>query len=284
MKVKDLYNKLNSINSNHKMKKGKLPLNVEVLNTPYISNEILSKIDWKYDTYLVTYKYKNKEQEIYINSNVKLGKSLINKIIKVKKFIKNDRPLYINLFLTNIRKKIDFNKNEIGPNEVNSGCTTHFLNKKDENGHIFIWRKEELDKVLIHELLHSFKLDFDTDGGAKSEGHIEAVAVLFNLMLKNKDFNKFNSQFKKQDKHFKKQMGKLLYYINDNTKIDTHIQEYYFDKSLILKDLPYFLKYLKNNNFKYNHEAYQKILNRNKKKYNTNVKPVKGKYLNMCCI
>ena len=92
-------------------------------------------------------------------------------------------------------------------------------------------------KVLIHEMLHSFQLDLDypSSSDAKSEGHIESLTVLIKLMLKDKNFKNFDKNLKKQDKHFTKQMGKLLYYINDDTKINTHVQEYYFDKSYILE-------------------------------------------------
>ena len=75
-----------------------------------------------------------------------MTKKIIKNMIKVKKLIKNDKPLYVNLFLTNDKKKLDFSKNEIGPHEVNSGCTTHLISSLDQNGKIFIWRKEELEK------------------------------------------------------------------------------------------------------------------------------------------
>ena len=47
----------------------------------------------------------------------------------------------------------DYSRPQISINNINSGCTTI---KK-----ILIWRTEEFDKVLIHELIHFYKLEND---------------------------------------------------------------------------------------------------------------------------
>ena len=269
-----LHKKLNNINSNHNIIKTKLPLDTSTLDTPYISDKILSNIDWQYDTFIISYNNKN---QIIIHTNSKLSKKLIKNMIKIKKFMKNNKILHINLFLTDDIKQLDYSKNEIGPHEVNSGCTTHFLNEPDKNGKIFIWRKEELEKVLIHEMLHSFQLDLH--GDTKSEGHIEAMAVLFKLILKNKNYKNMVKDLAKQNKHFDKQMNKLLNYINNDTKITTHIQEYYFDKAYILKEPDKFVEYLNKNNNRFNELEYEELLIANK----TNIKKtkIKGKRLRM---
>lgn len=41
---------------------------------------------------------------------------------------------------------------------INSGATVHDLLK--ETVELFIWRKEEIEKVLLHEMIHTLKLDF----------------------------------------------------------------------------------------------------------------------------
>ena len=41
---------------------------------------------------------------------------------------------------------------------INSGATVH--NLLEETVELFIWRKEEIEKVLLHELIHTLKLDF----------------------------------------------------------------------------------------------------------------------------
>lgn len=58
-------------------------------------------------------------------------------------------------------KKV-FSKNPLSPREVNSGVT--FIEKAEHqhthNGKIVLFRKEEVYKVCIHELIHSFHMDY----------------------------------------------------------------------------------------------------------------------------
>jgi hypothetical protein len=60
------------------------------------------------------------------------------------------------------------------PDNINSGGTIHHLNKV----HIVLFRKEESDKVLIHELVHCLKLDF-----AMSEVYWNHKLVINNEIL-----------------------------------------------------------------------------------------------------
>ncbi len=58
--------------------------------------------------------------------------------------------------------KKQFSKNPLSPREVNSGVT--FIEKAEaqhiHNGKIVLFRKEEVYKVCIHELIHSFHMDY----------------------------------------------------------------------------------------------------------------------------
>ena len=58
-------------------------------------------------------------------------------------------------------KKV-FSKNPLSPREVNSGVT--FIEKAEaqhnHNGKVVLFRKEEVYKVCIHELIHSFHMDY----------------------------------------------------------------------------------------------------------------------------
>ena len=276
MEINDLYNKLNNMKIKYKLVKKKLPLNREELTTHFISDELLSKIDWNYTSYIIEI---NNKPEIYINSNTKLPKKIILTIIKVKKLLKNKYPLYINLFLTNERKQFT-NKKMIGPHQVNSGSTTTFIDG-NENGKVFIWRKEELQKVLIHELLHAFRMDTHCNDRV-SEGHIEACATILTIILNLKNEKGFNKEFKKQKVHFEKQMGKIYNFVVKNKpEIDTHVNEYYFDKAFVLEDPQKFMKYMMKNNFKYNEKEYKKLLKDNQKKTKYKIKNRSGKYLKM---
>lgn len=66
--------------------------------------------------------------------------------------------LVMNLFLININKKIPHTRDTILDTEnINSGFTT-FMGDGTKN--IIIFRAEEMDKLIIHELIHFYYLDF----------------------------------------------------------------------------------------------------------------------------
>ena len=66
--------------------------------------------------------------------------------------------LVMNLFLININKKIPHTRDTILDTEnINSGFTT-FMGDGTKN--IIIFRAEEMDKLIVHELIHFYYLDF----------------------------------------------------------------------------------------------------------------------------
>ncbi len=77
------------------------------------------------------------------------------------------------------------------PDNINSGGTIHYLN----NVHIVLFRKEESDKVLLHELVHCLKLDF-----SMSETYWENKSLInreilnsFNISQNEKYINLFEA-------------------------------------------------------------------------------------------
>ena len=77
-------------------------------------------------------------------------------------------------------------------------------------------------------------------------------------------------------------MNKIQYYINKkNPEINTHIQEYYFDKAYMLKYPNDFAKYAIKNKFKFNRDEYINLLNKNKQRYTFIISPKRGTRMNM---
>jgi hypothetical protein len=66
----------------------------------------------------------------------------------------------ITIWMTSHNKKMKhcIHNCYLGTDEINSGCTIRRI--IDDWGSIYIWRKEELEKVFIHELIHALQLDF----------------------------------------------------------------------------------------------------------------------------
>ena len=71
----------------------------------------------------------------------------------------NKKELYIWLWPTSWKKRIP--KKIFTEDDINSGSTSLFLKgpHAKKNGEIILWRKEEVLKVLVHEIIHAFRID-----------------------------------------------------------------------------------------------------------------------------
>ena len=69
------------------------------------------------------------------------------------KTLNTNKQLKIYLVLSNLKKEFPINKEIIGIKNVNTGYTDFRKNI------IFIWRYEEFEKVLLHEIIHYFDMD-----------------------------------------------------------------------------------------------------------------------------
>jgi len=81
---------------------------------------------------------------------------------------KCSRSLRINIFFTNIKKKLPFKKEPLGTIHANSAFTTS-CNVDTE---INIFREEEWFKVLVHETFHCLGLDFSEKDTEKSNASV----------------------------------------------------------------------------------------------------------------
>lgn len=159
--LKKLYNHLNGINlknitilsySDHKINRAKI-------NSTFVSNKIKTHIETKLNkksvckividnlaiTINIYYQNDNISQFLYILINyIRFISSMVDDI--------SINELEINYYLTNYKKLL--NKNIIlSKDQVNSGSC--FINEKGF-AMINIWRKEEIFKVTLHELIHAF--------------------------------------------------------------------------------------------------------------------------------
>lgn len=68
----------------------------------------------------------------------------------------NNISLHVNIYLTDFEKVYPENmKDDIGIDNVNSGFTIFIGNFRG----VYVYRKEEVFKVILHELIHAFKLE-----------------------------------------------------------------------------------------------------------------------------
>lgn len=148
-----------------------------------IQREIIKKLKFnlKFDVYLDN---KNLEFNFFMEDKNYNGIDIT--IIIVKAFylvvlynIKNVN-IKLNYYLTLLKKEIPLNKNYLGVNEINSGLTTIYQNKSEIN----IYRKEEYEKLTIHEMVHALKIDHNLFKSDNSIG--ERLKCNFNISKLNK--------------------------------------------------------------------------------------------------
>jgi len=139
-------------------------------NEYYISglSDYIEEIDNIYE-----YKYKNITIRVYYRKNKdNINISLIKKVIKRASFIyKNKKEIIIHLLLTPLRKIIEPN---LTSKNVNSGFT--YIN----DNHIFIYRKEDFPKVILHELIHHDFYIHKDDVKSENESKLKEFFMLDN--------------------------------------------------------------------------------------------------------
>ena len=133
-----------------------------ILNNDFTSPEIKDNIvrTIKY-AYKITYK---NNILYYYSSKKRLNQSFILQFFKIINSLRilfktnnKENIQIIKYFDTNNKKTFPKTGNTIlSPNEINSGLT---ILSHEHNGEIILYRKEEVFKVLIHELIHANAVD-----------------------------------------------------------------------------------------------------------------------------
>ena len=245
---------------------------------------------------------------IYSIENEKLD-HLIYNIIKCVRFMcsLSDPPIHnlvINYYLLEDKKELDNKKGSNGnciltKEKVNSGSCSQTIDQSV----IDIWRKEEILKVTIHELIHALhfenyqdtfdlikhyqdKYNISSKKINSKEAYTEIWANIINCYLISVSQNKTNQ---KQYQSFQKMIAlekeysiylseKILYLCYKNNtkgihKIDinkyTNVLSYYIIRAELYNHLNKFLHYCKNNNTDYikikNDTTWISFLKKNKK-------------------
>ena len=231
-------------------------LQIEFESKRYIKKKfIVSYNDIKFT--LIIY-YKSKPSEVKL-------KQLCSLVVFMKMHSSKDINVDVTLFFIDIAKRISNGKNKIlGPNNVNSGYSQFMSN----NGSVCVFRIEEMEKVLVHEMVHALKLDkghisvpdtffniFNISPKTEillNEAYTEILALILLLVLKSKNYKELLKNIEKEQKHTAKQVAKILKYYNFNSieefirpydnldryKQNTSIFSYYFVKGGLLNSLP----------------------------------------------
>lgn len=285
---------------NESIKRNILPENIlnnllrieKDIYSEFTSLEVIDEIETLMNfkiLYNVTYKNIQISLTIFNNSpnfsrkelEIILKRTIIMAELKQKQT--NRSRVNINMVLIMSRKKklINMDGKTLGPNEINSGVSTYSENENDTK--VVIYRKEEINKLIIHELIHNLKLDFvfiDYDMFHRfvninpdtiitfNESYTEIMACIINSIIcsyefKNKKNRKLACQFINYELCFNLfQVSKILvnYGFNhagdffckhkDNRyKQNTNVFSYFIIKTGLLLNIEHFLDFIFANDF-----------------------------------
>jgi hypothetical protein len=252
-------------------------------NYNYISKEIQDIIsNSSYDCKIYHFKLKSgRTVKFYIMYEINDTTNHIELYEKISQWLsyidtisnkKCSKTLNIYIYLTDLCKVLPKKQNEpFQEININSAFTFSCL----ENNEIFIYRKEEVFKVFIHETMHSFGLDFSSLNideaddiikhnfkGIKSndlriyESYCETWAEIINILLKGGNINKYIFYEKKWALF---QCGKVLqhHFLNYNDLFDknkiykeenTNLFSYFILKAINLLHVNDFVLFCDNSN------------------------------------
>jgi hypothetical protein len=272
--INDFYDWYNNNVFNINLKSQNSLLDDIIYKNPFVSSQVHFEIEsndiilckYTYEYITINYFHINKNDAININNIIQITKIMSN-------ITNNKNSIIINIINTDLKKQLSTKK--INPNNVNSGSCLpkQFIN---------IWRTEEINKVLFHELIHfyelhpdSFLLDnyFQSKFGTSKrlniiEAYVETMAiiihtlyVLYKLKL-NKDnlHTNFTEMIKYETNHSLFQVAKILnhykiknmshlmenfYLLDINT--NTSVFSYYIVKCALLCHIDEFIKFISHN-------------------------------------
>jgi hypothetical protein len=151
-----------------------------------------------------------------------LIKLIISRVNFMRNLAKNNKPLTIWVWPLCHYKRIS--GKTIGVDDINSGSTITY---NSDNGEIFLWRKEEILKVLIHEIIHSFKID--RNDPEPIEAYVELRALIINMyleLLERKLPLTYLDELYRKEKEFSiLQSNKIKDYDHSTTNLQAYINE-----------------------------------------------------------
>lgn len=270
--------KINRINSNVNN-----ILDDDAFIDPIIYDEINNK-------YKKTYYYEDNENSIWFivknKLDNKLATNVINRVRSFKKWNNNSNHNKIYIWITDFKKELPIKNKILNPSNINSASAVIY-NSLNKNGEIFIWREEELLKVLLHELIHSLHHDqplhnnkinkmiankFNVNKFINvNESYTETLATLFNCMyLAIENDLDYIKLLEKEKKHSIHQVNKIIRYNGYNGlnqlyrknsgkefKQKTGVFSYYILKAALLNNIIEFIDFLRQD---YDNKRYCKLL------------------------
>ena len=277
------------------------------IDSPFISNEIKQEFLQLTMKKTVKISVNSIHVTIHIYSKGEPLNQFIHHLLTCLQLMTNitnteNRKITLNYYLTDQKKTSSFT---IGKNEVNSGSCSY----SPTEATIHIWRKEEILKLTLHELIHALGFDYrdppeiteyyNTKYNLESseirsyEAYTEIWASLFNCYLlsqnvtKNKQHIFFQNMVQLEQTFSEFQSQKIFYLTQKKQDINknTSVLAYYIIKNELYQDLSRFLSFCRRKNQGYikitQNEPFISFLMKRKKvtKHNKRFNRLKNPYI-----
>lgn len=279
--IKDNTSLLNKFNKIYFDKDDRVEIKNIFYHNIFVSIDILHELesfDLKYieiiDSYFILklYYYDIDNIDIYIRNII----NIINIIKEINNslHIESVKLYNVILFLGNQKKYLFGNK--ISPMNMNSGSTI-------KDVYVSVWRKEEYEKVLIHELCHYISIDFDIYLNKKintdinslfnleglnhvSESYNETVAGIINMCYKSIKLNiDLNQIYLIETKFLLFQTIKLINFFGGSKGYDIFTMKIYQNTSCLSYIILKFILFYNLNDFMNILDEFNIICNSSKK-------------------
>lgn len=262
----DIFSQINN-KSNKYILEEKVSTKIDIFeNNPYIPQSFKGTIRSFHKNYSYRVNFPKCSVDLNIHCKNENIEELLYHILEVLRFMMsiddNKKSFSLHIYLTDYKKSLS--RGSYTPEDVNSGST-------DRNETIIIWRKEDILKVLIHEIIHLLGFDnvedtadiinhYNEKYGLENkklniyEAYTEVWALLIHsyylaLVTQKSLTTKISVKDLFHDyvlieKHWCNELGgKLLGYFKEKEDVDkrTNTTSYYIIKTEILNDLKGFL-------------------------------------------
>ena len=236
----------------------------------YIDKNLLRKIKSNTHVYQYNWSINKSKCNFYYYTKNNYNDLIIDKYIYIISFIISLSKVTrnIDIHLTHLDDKKIFD-NKFTPNNINSGLT--YIN--NNTSIVYVYRKEESVKVLIHELLHAINIsdipnnsnivdsynnlyNIKTSSININETYTEIWAKLLNCFFvsyfsKNHNYKNYNKFVSIEKKFTQIQAYKIISFINNHKNINinkhTHVVGYFLCINQLFNNIDEFLEYRSKN-------------------------------------
>ena len=264
----NMINRLNHLSNTNRIPKNPYidPILINKFVEMNILDYLLNQIDYRH-TYKIIYKNISINLVIYSKTKTiskKNLKPIIDRILILGLYKSKSSKINLNIdiFMTPFKKQIHDSTTIFGTREINSGFSA-------PNYKICIYRKEELNKVLVHELIHHLELDlehvdfddfynyFNIHPSTEinlNEAFTEILAVLLNSIILSNNVKECKQLLNNELKFSLYQVAKILTFYGFNNVYDffqsyttlkykqnTSVFSYFIVKTIILLNIDVFL-------------------------------------------